>query len=401
MSRLLKSLDCSPKCLGFVLLSWFISLGAVGGCNNNGGNNGVGLGEPQFDLELAIELIELSLVAYEQRIQCIKGGKDAITVPYPYRLEEVIYEAVTPILNSSCKNDLGVIPLAFIATKDDSIYVSFRGSADLSDVINDIAAIQVRYNFVPTTGKVSVGFQTAYTGNVTDPIESNILSKLDELTMTGNFKNLYITGHSLGAALALLAFPDFSQNVSNIDNVVMYNFAGPAAGDSNWVTTYEGEYAPNRISFRIVNKNDLVPMLPPLGLDCTDPPFSYFHVDNKFEITFGIQLPPLPDFADDNCDLLTIGEQLGAYLLNNGEDAGKNHNHCNYFSALCSMGSSPETCSQRAIGCGCCVIEENDCLDYKTEKQCDGLGGINWVPQTACSGVPECNVPPPVMKMPL
>jgi hypothetical protein len=398
MKRLLKSQDCLMKGLGIVLLIGFISLGAIGGCNNNGRNNGGGPGEPQFDLELAIELMELSLVAYEQRFQCIKGGKDAITVPSPYKLEEVIFQAVTPILNSSCKDDLGVIPLAFIATKDDSIYVSFRGSADLSDVITDIKAIQEPYNFVSTTGKVSVGFQRAYTGNDTTPIESTILSKLDELTLTGNFKNLYITGHSLGAALALLAFPDFSQNVSNIDNVVMYNFAGPAAGDSNWVSTYEGEYAPNRLSFRIVNKNDLVPMLPPLELDCTDPPYSYFHVDNKFEITFGTQLPPLPDFADDDCNVPIIGAQLAAYLLKNKEDAGKNHYHCNYFSSLCSMGSSPETCSQRAIGCGCCVIAENDCLDGKTEKQCDGLGGINWVPQTACSGVPECNVmPPPVM----
>nr|NIP29483.1 hypothetical protein [Candidatus Dadabacteria bacterium]NIQ13552.1 hypothetical protein [Candidatus Dadabacteria bacterium] len=189
--RLLKSQNYLMKHLCLLLLFWFISLGAIGGCNNDSGNNGGGPGEPQFDLELAIELMELSLVAYEQRFQCIKGGKDAITVPSPYNLEEVIFEAVTPIVNRSCKDDLGLIPLAFIATKDDSVYVSFRGSADLSDVITDIVAIQVPYNFVPTTGKVSVGFQTAYTGIDTSPIESTILLKLDELTMTGNFKNLY------------------------------------------------------------------------------------------------------------------------------------------------------------------------------------------------------------------
>jgi len=96
MSRLLKSGDYLMKCLGFVLLFGFISLGAIGGCNNNSGNNGGEPGEPQFDLELAIELMELSLVAYEQRFQCIKGGKDAITVPSPYKLEEVIFQAVTP-----------------------------------------------------------------------------------------------------------------------------------------------------------------------------------------------------------------------------------------------------------------------------------------------------------------
>lgn len=41
MSRLLKSQDYLMKCLGLVLLFAFISLGAIGGCsNNNGDNNG-------------------------------------------------------------------------------------------------------------------------------------------------------------------------------------------------------------------------------------------------------------------------------------------------------------------------------------------------------------------------
>ncbi len=336
-----------------LLLLVAVSFGVAGGCNNNNGNNnGGGVGSPGpdgFNLELAIELGELALVAYEQRIQCINDGKGAITVPSPYKLEEVIFQGVSSFFNSTCKDDSGVIPLAFVATKDDSIYVSFRGTANFTDDILDIAAIQVQYNFVPTTGQVSGGFQGAYTGTDTFPIESAILSKVDELAMTGSFKNLYITGHSLGAALAFLAFPDFSQNVSNIDNVVMYNFAGPAAGDSAWVTTYEGEYATNRISFRIVNKNDLVPMLPPLGLDC--PAFSYFHVDNEFEVDFGVALPPLPDFEADNCSLISIGAQLVTYGINNQSDILEDHSMCTYFSTLCSMGSSPGTCSQRAIGC--------------------------------------------------
>ncbi|GJM14846.1 MAG: hypothetical protein DHS20C13_01730 [Thermodesulfobacteriota bacterium] len=342
-----------------LLLLVTVSFGIVGGCNNNNGgsNDGGGVGapapDPQFNLQLAIELGELALVAYEQRIQCINDGKGAITVPSPYQLEEVIFQGVSSFFNSTCKDDSAVIPLAFIATKDDNIYVSFRGTANFTDAITDLAAIQVLYNFVPTTGKVSGGFQGAYTGTDDFPIESAILSKVDELAMTGTFNNLYITGHSLGAALAFLAFPDFSQNVSNIDSVTMYNFAGPAAGDSAWVTTYEDEYATNRTSFRIVNKNDLVPMLPPLGLDCVD--FSYFHVDNKFEIEFGVVLPPLPDFSKDVsngiCDLGSIGGQLLTYGLNNSDNILTDHSMCSYYQTLCNMSSDPSSCSGGAIGC--------------------------------------------------
>ncbi|MEM7009707.1 MAG: lipase family protein, partial [Thermodesulfobacteriota bacterium] len=336
-----------------LLLLITISFGIAGGCSNsnNNGNDGQepGAEAPEFDLDLAIELGELALVAYEQRIQCINGGKSAITVPAPFVLEEVIFQGVSSFFNSTCQDDDGVIPIAFVATKEEGIYVSFRGTANFTDAITDIAAIQLPYNFVPTSGKVSGGFQGVYTGTDDFPIESTILSKVDELAMTGNFTTLYITGHSLGAALAFLAFPDFSQNTTNIDTVIMYNFAGPAAGDSAWVSTYEGEYAPNRISFRIVNTNDLVPMLPPLGLDCTD--FSYFHVDNKHEITFGVTLPPLPDFADDNCNLLSIGGQLATYGINNQNGILEDHSMCTYYKTLCDMTSDPSSCAGGAVGC--------------------------------------------------
>ena len=338
------------RIFAFLILT-VISFGIVGSCNNNGGNNDGEVPDAVegFNLELAIELGELALVAYEQRIQCINGGKGAITVPAPYKLEEVIFEPVSTFFNSSCLDDGDNIPIAFIATRDDNIYVSFRGTANISDGISDAIALQIPYLFVPDGGNAAFGFLDVYGFDNTQPIASTILNKLDELTMTGNFNNLYITGHSLGAALAFLAFPDFSQNVNMIDTIAMYNFAGPAVGDSQFVTTYNGIVSSKRSSFRIVNTNDLVPMLPPLGLDCFL--FSYEHVDGEMPITFGTPLPPLPDFADDDCDLVTIAAQLTTYGINNQDDILEDHSMCTYFSTLCNMGSDPSTCSQRAIGC--------------------------------------------------
>ncbi len=115
------------------------------------------------------------------------------------------------------------------------------------------------------------------------------------------------------------------------------------------MSAYEGEYATNRVSIRIVNTYDLVPKLPPLRLGCIL--FSYFHVDNEHEITFGLQLPALPNFAAADCDLLTIGNDLLNYGLANMNGILENHSMCTYFNTLCAQGSSPGTCSQRAIGC--------------------------------------------------
>ena len=338
-----------------VAFLFLVSFGIAGGCDNgNGGGNGEGAESPEpmtgvFDLETAINLAELSLVAYNQLTECIESGKNAISVPSPYTLEEVIYEGVSDDVDSACLDDDTLVPAAFIATEGNSIYLSFRGTSNLTDAVADAAALQVPYTLVPDGGEVSLGFLNDYMGTDDNPLQPKILSKLDELIIAGEYENLYITGHSLGAALAALAFPDLSQNVS-ISNVFMYNFAGPAVGNSDFVNTYEGEYSSNRVSCRVVNTNDLVPKLPPLGLDCTD--FMYEHVSGEHEITFGVALPALPDFAADDCDLLTIGADLLTYGLNNLDDIETDHRMCTYFNTLCMMGLDPSGCADRAIGCG-------------------------------------------------
>lgn len=329
-----------------------LSFGIAGGCNNGGGGGDDDTPGPmppvEFDLETAIDLGELSLVAYEQLRQCIASGKGAITVPSPWTLEEVIYESVDSTFNDTCLDDEGVVPIAFIATESNNIYLAFRGTSNVSDALSDALAIQVPYDLIPDGGRVSGGFLGMYEGTDSFPVESEILSKLDELIMTGNYDNLYITGHSLGAALAVLAFPDLSQNAS-APNVFMYSFAGPAAGDGDFVSAYEGEYGPDRVSWRIVNTNDLVPKLPPQGLDCTD--FMFEHVSGEHDITFGTALPALPDFSQDNCNLITIGAKVVTYGLNNEDGIIEDHSMCTYFMTLCAMGSEPSTCADRAIGC--------------------------------------------------
>lgn len=338
-----------------LLLLVAVSFGVAGGCNNNngGGGNDDELETPegaQYDIDLAIELMALSAVAYQQRLQCISGGKSAITVPAPYTLEEVIFESEsTP--DEACMDDDTVIPFAFIATMGDNIYLTFRGTETFADEVADVAALQIPYDFIQNGGKASLGFIAAYQGDNTNPIQSTIMNKLNELTMTGNFSSLFITGHSLGAAVAVVAFPDLATNLAMIDNVTMYNFAGPAVGDTDFVSAYEAIESDNRISFRVLNTNDLVPMLPPLGLDCTN--FSYFHAGAQETITFGTQLPALPDFAAADCSVLTIGLELGLYGELNKDAIGENHDHCTYLSTLCAMGSDPSSCSQTATDVGC------------------------------------------------
>ena len=334
-----------------ICLFLIISITTIGGCNNGNGNNNPVPGPMTgpFDLETAIELGELSLVAYEQRIQCLESGKGAITVPSPYKLEEVMFEGVDSTFNDTCNDDTSVIPLAFIATKGSSIYVVFRGTAETVEALADSEVVQEPYDLVPDGGTVSSGFLSIYLGTQEDPIEPEILTKLDELISTGTYDTVFITGHSLGGALSVLTFPDLSQNIT-ISNVIMYSFAGPGVGNSTFASTYESGYSPSRVSWRLVNTNDLVPKLPPLGLDCAD--LNYEQVIGEHDITFGVTLPALPDFSQENCNAPLIASQIAAYELDNQSGIDENHSMCNYFMTLCMMGSDPSTCTDRAIGCG-------------------------------------------------
>jgi len=331
----------------FLLLTVFSGL-TIGCSGSNDSTNPAPAPGGEFNLETAITLGELSLVAYQQLKQCIDTGKEAITVPAPFQLEEVIYEGVDSAINPTCNDDTSVVPIGFIATEGKNIYLAFRGTANIADALTDILDTQVSYTLVPDGGKVSQGFLNKYMGTDTNPIRATVFSKLDELVGTGNYDNLYVTGHSMGGALAVTAFPDLSQNLS-IANLFMYNFAEPAVGDGDFVSTYQGEYGADRVSWRVINTNDLVPKLPPLGLDCTD--LMYAHVSGDHPITFGVTLPDLPDFNDFNCEPVAINAAIVAYGVSNLEDIVTDHEMCTYFKTLCMQGSDPSTCDERAIGC--------------------------------------------------
>lgn len=77
----------------------------------------------------------------------------------------------------------------------------------------------------------------------------------------------YVTGHSLGAALAVLAALSVDLQVydgAGVDGQVqMINFAGPRVGDPVFAEAYD-DLLP--ASFRVANLSDVVPLLPPASI---------------------------------------------------------------------------------------------------------------------------------------
>jgi len=291
-------------------------------------------GDP-FDLEIALELGRLCLQSY-QMLDDFNDGMN-FDLPQPFKLEKVFCtterfdgESIASTLETEkqfCNGD-DEVPIAFIATKEENIYVVFRGTDTIVEWIDDSLFAQVSYTFVENGGMTEQGFTMIY-----ETIHTSIVDTVNDLSNSGNFSTLFVTGHSLGSALAILAVPELSQKTS-FPQPTMYNFAGPRTGDVAFAINVYGSI-PNT-SWRVVNTNDLVPKLPPvivvIFVQDKLETFFYEHVDTEHSITFGKPITGPTDFKDI-------------------ED---NHIMCNYYNALCDMTDDPETCKEMAEGADDC-----------------------------------------------
>jgi len=293
----------------------------------------------EYEVSRSIELMFLSLVAYEQLTQCVDSGTSAITVPAPYTLVKVYYENVGPNADKSCKNDVGKVPIAFIATKGDAIYLVFRGTDTPTEDILDAEISQTPYTFVANGGSVEYGFNQLY-----EQIHAGIIADMLDLIDSGNYSTIYVTGHSLGAGLAVMVVPELADQSSTLPTI-LYTFAGPAVGNRAFKALYETSLEG---SFRVANTNDVVPKLPPQGLiNC--PNLYYIHVLAQVDITFGVSIANFPDFSS-TCSIPTIEAVLGLFLAVNEDAVLTNHDSCTYYSTLCDQTDDPDACRNSAKG---------------------------------------------------
>ncbi len=94
-------------------------------------------------------------------------------------------------------------------------------------------------------------------------------------------RDLWITGHSLGAALATLLAASLDGPGPRIQGV--YLFGSPRVGDDPFVQAYNRRYA--RITYRISNTSDVVTSVP-LPVPMFGSWGGYFsHVDTPVEFT--------------------------------------------------------------------------------------------------------------------
>lgn len=142
----------------------------------------------------------------------------------------------------------------FVAANDKIVVVSFRGTqpSHLKDLLADAKVHKVPG---PLAGVVHRGFLHAFE-LVEDAMFDAIRGFRDQR------QSLWCTGHSLGAALAVIATAKLLAAGDNVNG--LYDFGQPRVGDEEFVNEFErridGRY------FRFVNNNDTVTRVPPRAL---------------------------------------------------------------------------------------------------------------------------------------
>lgn len=152
----------------------------------------------------------------------------------------------------------------FVVRGPAGVVVSFRGTEPtnildwLSDFNYHALDFCKSHGFVPNVirGSVHGGFAAAL--NV---VRNDLLEVVGDLAKPGD--RLWITGHSLGAALAVLAAAVLKFE-ANFEIAGLYTYGQPRVGDAEFSKALDD--ALNGRFLRYVNDQDIVPHVPPIGL---------------------------------------------------------------------------------------------------------------------------------------
>ncbi len=153
-----------------------------------------------------------------------------------------------------------------------AILVAFRGTEKPRDWLTNL-----EFATVPgPASRVHRGFWEALVAADLKPSPPMDQVREALAQMSKRSEPVWVTGHSLGGALALLCAAQLVLE-DNIPVQGIYTFGQPRAGDYGFATAFDKAFEAR--AFRFVNNNDVVPMVPPVGLI-----LRYWHTEREIYI---------------------------------------------------------------------------------------------------------------------
>jgi len=216
-----------------------------------------------FDMVRAIDLARLVAQAYEQLDAFQKGVswipkngyvlvKELVQEPTAGgpRKSHTQFDTELRLLRKSRFSKGDNFPIGFVARKENSVYVIFRGTVTIAEWVRNLN-VRLSSYLKADYGKVHEGFLETY-GAVRKRLLA-VLTRLDSRC------RLFVAGHSLGAALATLAVPDIAVSTA-FRAPTIYTYGSPRVGDNLFCKSFDRMFAGK--SFRIANTSDMIVSLP-------------------------------------------------------------------------------------------------------------------------------------------
>jgi hypothetical protein len=202
---------------------------------------------------------------------------------------------------------------AYLATNDNHVVVAFRGSQDPTSIdgLKDWLLTNALNLLIVPEGKLSTEFVAAGVGakwhqgfvsaitEIWDGLHPQV-----EAELKAKDRPLWVTGHSLGGALALLGAWLFKRKFLSVHQV--YTFGAPMVGNKVVAEAFGREF-PNKI-FRYVNPPDPVPLLPMMSLVAND----FTHCDTAVRLADAGGAADLIEFVRQ-----LAGQTVGGVLSGN------------------------------------------------------------------------------------
>ena len=205
----------------------------------------------QGDLRRAVQLAEAAAVVYTD---------DPLDSPFAVQFQGG--------RSATFSDENGSVPTGYLFVNDAEAVLAFRGTTRITDWVMNFDATQTE----SSTGRVHRGFAGAV-----DALWPRVLEALESC---GQSRDLWITGHSLGGAVAVLVASRVSP-AHSLKGVV--TFGQPRIGDEQFAAGFRPRL------LRFTTERDLVPKLPWGVLS------SYRHCGEGWQLLSNGRLIPRPE----------------------------------------------------------------------------------------------------------
>lgn len=187
------------------------------------------------------------------KLTSIKNEKNEISTNFKPFIDVFLLEKNQGIKNEDYVDNKNVSVSALFYTDETRAVIAVRGTQEAKDFGIDADALQVKPDY-GIKGEVHKGFYIQAREIIRSPLFN------DQFIFNLKGKELYVTGHSLGGAVAtILAAYFFEQGYKPL----LYTFGSPRVGNTVFTQYYNDKFT----HFRHVNDFDIIPVLPGRVLD--------------------------------------------------------------------------------------------------------------------------------------